>query len=138
MEGDYITITLRKSRKSHRDSNAHAWDNFARTVKERVVVIPDYDVKKIHLHDRMALYEGAKMNFFASQGPAVLGYYSDAPYAVLNMHPTDGDRDKKYLDFEGLEKEFQWPWANSRQRIFWKPDISSNITEAYEWAQTTY
>ena len=136
----HITITLRKSRREYRNSSA-AWLEMAKAVPG-VVVIQDYAEKPLHLHDRMALYEGAKMNFFVANGPAVLCLYSDAPYAVVGMYGNDegahASRDRKYLDFEGMKEGFQYPWANKNQRIFWTPDSLGNIEKAYAWARTHF
>jgi hypothetical protein len=72
------TITLRNfERWPHRNSNVKAWETFAAEIGAEV--IEDYEVKPIHLHERMALYAGAKMNFFVTNGPVMLCFLSEYP-----------------------------------------------------------
>lgn len=72
------TVTLRTTRRwPWRNSNEEVWREFAREIGARV--IPDYDVEPIDLHERMALYAGAEMNFFVTNGPVILCFLSDYP-----------------------------------------------------------
>jgi hypothetical protein len=135
-EGDYITVTLRNSpRRRERNSDVAAWTEFAKSVKEEVIVIEDWEDKPIHLHERMALYEGAKMNFHGNNGPAVLCMFSDAPYASIVKHD---ERTRKYWLEQGMHENQQWPWATNKQRIFWMTDTVENLKQAYAWAQTVF
>ncbi len=72
------TVTLRRTQRADtRNSNVDVWRTFAGEIGARV--IPDYDDEPIHLHERMALYAGAEMNFFVTNGPAVLCFLSEYP-----------------------------------------------------------
>lgn len=72
------TVTLREEgRIPERNSNLEAWRTFAAEIGARV--IEDYEVEPIHLHERMALYAGAEMNFFVTNGPVMLCFLSEYP-----------------------------------------------------------
>jgi hypothetical protein len=72
------TVTLRKTQRNlGRNSDEAAWRAFAAEIGARV--IPDYDDEPLHLHERMALYAGAEMNFFVTNGPVILCFLSDYP-----------------------------------------------------------
>jgi len=47
------------------------------------VVIDDYYAKPIHLHDRFALYAGAKMNFGVCNGPVFTLSLTEYPVAMF-------------------------------------------------------
>jgi len=77
------TVTLRKTdRHPTRNANEADWRAFAKEIG--AVVIEDYDVKPIHLHERMALYAGAEMNFFTNNGPAILCLLSEYPAMLFD------------------------------------------------------
>lgn len=72
------TVTLRRTqRAASRNSREADWRTFAAEIGARV--IEDYDVAPIHLHERMALYAGAEMNFFVTNGPVMLAFLSEYP-----------------------------------------------------------
>jgi hypothetical protein len=126
--GDYITVTLRNTGKEYRNSSK-SWKRFIE--EKKPVVIPDYADQKIHLHERMRLYEGAKMNFLVSNGPATLVYFSEAPYAVLKI-VSSGSASKEYLEKQGMPEGFQWKFRGKNQKMFWMDDTYENINKAYE------
>ena len=67
---DY-TVTLRRNPGAKsRNSDEISWREFARRIN--AVVIEDYYVQPIHLHDRVALYAGARMNYGVCNGPMAL------------------------------------------------------------------
>lgn len=79
------TVTLRKTQRSEtRNSDEATWRAFADEIGARV--IPDYDDEPIHLHDRMALYAGAEMNFFVTNGPAILCFLSEYPAMAFDVN----------------------------------------------------
>lgn len=120
---DY-TITLRNYyRDEERNSNEEAWLKFADEIG--AVVIRDWCDEKIHLHDRMALYAGAKMNFFTNNGPAALCVFSDYPYTLFVKKFV-----KAYHDIHWPENT-QVPWANENQRTFWQTDSYENIRASH-------
>ncbi len=114
------TVTIRNQPNKPQRNSSNAWYEFAKEI--RATIIEDYDQKKIGLHERMALYAGAKMNFFRPNGPAALGFVSDIPYvcflhgAKLNYHNENKFGPKDRL-----------PWANDRQICTWEPDTIENI-----------
>ncbi len=131
--GDYITITLRKSRNPERDSKDAEWEKFAAMSGEKVVMIPDGEIKPIPLMERFALYAGAKMNFMVINGPATLCFHSDAPYICMR---TIGCKDSGSTSPEsslanGITPGFQFPWANANQRLSYLDDTAQNIMS--EW-----
>lgn len=85
------TVTLRKTQRSEgRNSNESAWRIFADEIGARV--IPDYDDEPIHLHERMALYAGARMNFFVTNGPVMLCFLSEYPAMGFCVNDSPMDR----------------------------------------------
>jgi hypothetical protein len=124
------TITLRKTQRSpSRDSNDEAWREFAREIS--AFVIEDYDAKPIQLHTRMALYAGARMNFFVSNGPGVLCSFTEYPCMLFNTHHAEGSLRADGIGGWGV----QYPWMlEDRQRAIWEPDSIDNIRRHfYEW-----
>lgn len=113
------TVTIREyGRYTERNSDP-CWRKFAEEIG--AVVIEDYAVKPIHLHDRMALYAGAEMNFMGANGPGGLLYFSDLPYVIFN-----GRANRLY------HKEHGWldeplPWAVENQHVVWEMDAYENI-----------
>jgi hypothetical protein len=114
------TVTIRDyGRYKERNSDLPAWRRFAEEVG--AVVIEDYNTQPIHLHDRMALYAGAEMNFMTGNGPGSLLLYSDYPYCIFN-----GKVNRAY------HKEHGWldeplPWAVENQHVVWELDNYENI-----------
>lgn len=148
--GDFITITLREIFYwPQRNSNVDAWLEFAKTLPGRVVILRDTWKRDepleghetcrdavIDLHKRYALYRRAKMNFFVTNGPATLAYFTtDVPYMVFFKDaPGYPCYDPKFLqDFIGLEPYGQFPWASEQQRLVYADDTVENITKA--WAE---
>lgn len=122
------TVTLRKNPTAPcRNSNELTWRQFAKEID--AVVIEDYADKPIHLHDRMALYAGAKMNFGVCNGPvAMIGL---TPYPVAMFVNSDSARNSQLKDRIALEQE-RFPWMLPTQRLVWKTDTIENLLEAVE------
>ncbi len=112
------TVTMRDyDRIPKRNSNREAWLKFAEDIG--AYVIEDWNVSRIHLHDRMALYAGAEMNFGVVSGPMALCEYSDYPYIML----------MKYVDTTYMTNHCRpvgscLPWANEMQKNIWTDDDS--------------
>lgn len=125
--GDYVTVTLRKSRTPERDSNEAEWMKFVEKTNYFVEVLVDGE--KIPLAERMKLYAGAKMNFFVMNGPATLCFHSDAPYLVMKTigGPNSGSTSPESSKVNGIYPGFQFPWANQNQRLSYKEDTCENI-----------
>lgn len=126
------TVTLRKTQRSPlRNSDESVWRDFATEIGARV--IPDYDVEPIHLHDRMALYAGAEMNFFVSNGPGMLCSFTEYPCMLFNTHHSAGS-----LEADGLKGwGAQHPWLLPNQRAIWEEATSESIRRHfYHWKET--
>lgn len=85
------TVTLRRTQRSPgRNSRELNWQAFAREIGAHV--IPDYEDRPIHLHERMALYAGAEQNFFVTNGPVMLCFLSEYPAMgfCVNESPMTG------------------------------------------------
>lgn len=110
-----ITITIRnQQRHDDRNSNRETWDRVA--VELNAHVIEDYDDRPIALHDRMAIYAGAEMNYFVANGPVALCLWSDYPYTLFVRRNEDSFLRPKYCP--GM----QLPWAVDGQKIVISPD----------------
>ena len=128
------TVTLRKTpRANGRDSDEEAWRTFADEIGARV--IPDYDVEPIHLHDRVALYAGAEMNFFVSNGPGVLCSFTTYPCMIFDTHLAAGS-----LNSDGIKgRGAQYPWMMKNQYAIWEAASLVNIRKHfYSWAAGNY
>lgn len=125
------TVTLRKTQRSPlRDSDEDVWRDFASEIGARV--IPDYDVEPIHMHDRMALYAGAEMNFFVSNGPGVLCSFTEYPCMLFNTHHAAGS-----LKGDGVGFGAQYPWMLPNQRAIWEEATPESLRRHhYHWWQT--
>jgi hypothetical protein len=115
------TVTIRDSiRNKHRDSNREAWEDFAKEIG--AVVIEDAYKVPLSLKERFALYN-SEMNFFCSNGPGALCFYSDLPYVFFSPPSAD---DTVH------EVGFQYPWRNKNQIRVWAEDTPRNIRRAFE------
>jgi hypothetical protein len=152
--GRYITITLREAEQyPHRNSNMEAWLRFASYLKnrgERVIFVRDtaraHDLingfessiyAPTDLHYRAALYQGAAMNLFVSNGPATLAYFSDWRWMMFLKIEPDGhayapNTPKFWREEFGMEVGEQFPWARADQRIIWKGDSYENLVAAWQ------
>jgi hypothetical protein len=131
--GDYITVTLRKSRNPERNSNESEWQKFADSCGERVVIIPDSEGGTFPLAERMKTYASAKMNFMVMNGPATLCFHSDAPYLVMRTIGCEnsGSISPSSSKVNGIYPGFQFPWANRNQKLSYLTDTAENIVN--EW-----
>jgi len=125
------TVTLRKTGRSPlRDSDEPMWRAFAKEIGARV--IPDYDVEPIHLHDRVALYAGAEMNFFVSNGPGVLCSFTEYPCMLFNTVHAAGS-----LKADGVGYGEQYPWMLPNQRAVWEIATEESLhRHFYHWLDT--
>jgi hypothetical protein len=125
------TVTLRKTQRSPlRDSDEPMWRAFAAEIGARV--IPDYDVEPIHLHERMALYAGAEMNFFVSNGPGVLCSFTEYPCMLFNTHHA-----RESLLGDGMAEFDQYPWMLANQRAIWEEATAESVRRHFAHWQAT-
>jgi hypothetical protein len=121
------TVTLRKTQRAPgRNSNDEAWLRFAREIGARV--FPDYEDAPVHLHDRVAAYAGAEMNFFVSNGPGVLCSFTEYPCMLFNTHHAAGS-----LLGDGIGYGEQYPWMLENQRAIWNEDTYEVISRHFEY-----
>lgn len=125
------TVTLRSTQRSPlRNSERSLWMSFASEIG--ALVIPDYDEVPIHLHDRMALYAGAKMNFFVSNGPGILCSLSEYPCMMFNTHHA-----RESLLKDGMQDFEQYPWMLQNQRAIWEEATAGSLTAHFShWLRT--
>ncbi len=120
-----FTVTIRDyDRYPERNSNRPAWERFAKEIG--AVVIDEYYKKPISLHERMALYAGAKMNYFVGNGPASLVLFSHYPFVTF-MKTNYEELAQQGVPFGG-----QLPWMVNNQRFVWEQDDHYQIMKAHE------
>lgn len=131
--GNYLTLTLRKSRNPERDSNEEASYEFAKKCDRKVIVIPDWDVHPIDIEDRMRLYSGAYLNMGVINGPMTLCFHSDAPYVCMKTigPPESHSTNLEFSRRNGITPGFQFPWANDRQKLSYLDDSLENLLFEY-------
>jgi hypothetical protein len=123
------TVTLRNFRRfTNRNSREQDWRTFAAEIGARV--IPDYEVEPIGLHERLALYEGAQMNFFVTNGPVMLCFLGEAPamgFDVQNSPPA------------GFKFGESYPFLLPQHRQIWEPDTLENIHKHFRaWEKSRW
>ncbi len=120
------TVTLRNTKRwPHRNSREEVWREFSAEIG--ALVIPDYDIEPIDLHERMALYAGAEMNFFVSNGPVILCFLSDYPAMSFDVGQSP-------LINLGIPMGGQYPFLLSNHRQIYEPDTSETIRKHfYHW-----
>jgi hypothetical protein len=125
------TITLRTSdRWPERNSNVAAWREFAAEIG--ALVIEDYAVKPMPLHQRVALYAGARMNFFVTNGPAGLCYTTPYPMMQFDVQKCAG-----IMRQCGIATGGKLPWMTKDQLMIWEPDDLPVIRRHFEgWNET--
>ena len=124
------TVTIRdNSQAKARDSNRDAWERFAEEIG--ATVIDDYRIDPIHLHDRVALYAGAKMNFGVCNGPTHL--ITQTPYPVMMFVNTESAR-RNTIRW-GSQPGENLPWMLSNQRLIWQEDSFDNLRRIFDEAR---
>lgn len=121
------TVTLREQPvvHLHRNSNIEAWTRFANEIG--AMIIRDYVVDPIPLHQRMAIYAGAEMNFGVDNGP--MSILTMSPYPVMAFAYG---RNAKYLHKCGLEYGDRFPWCLPNQMMHWEDDDYDNLMARFE------
>lgn len=110
------TVTIRRDwRLPAFNSNAEALIAFAKEIGGRV--IDDYDVERLPLHERFALYAGAEMNFGTVTGPMHLITLSNHPAMIFKANVLADALKKNGIGFGG-----NYPWALPGQSLVWESD----------------
>jgi hypothetical protein len=95
------------------------------------LVIPDYDDVPIHLHERMALYAGAEMNFFVTNGPVMSCFLSEYPAMGFDVQ-------KSPMKGFGVPFGESYPWLlKDRHFQVYEPDTLENMRKHFAaWKRT--
>lgn len=118
------TVTIRRTQRSAgRNSNEAAWLEFAAEID--ALVIPDYDDEPLHLHERMALYAGAEMNFFVTNGPVMLCFLSEYPAIGFCVNDSPMDR-------FGVPYGERYPFLLPQHHQIYESDTLENIRKNWE------
>ena len=122
------TVTLRRNEMAPaRNSNEEAWRTFARQIG--AYVIEDYVDQPIHLHDRMALYSEAEMNFGVSNGPLAMIGFTDYPMIMFVPKGSAASATVK----SGVPWGGKYPWMLSNQNMIWEQDNLENLRACYKY-----
>lgn len=119
------TVTLRRTQRvPERNSNEADWRTFAAEIGARV--IQDYEDEPIHLHERMALYAGAEMNFFVTNGPVMLCFLSEYPAMGFDLQ-------KSTMVKLGVPFGEPYPFLMAdRHRQIYEPDTLENMRKNFK------
>lgn len=118
------TVTLRNTRRwPNRNSREADWRTFAAEIGARV--IEDYDVEPMHLHERMALYAGAEMNFFVTNGPVMLCFLSEYPAMGFDVQQSP-------MIPLGIPMGEPYPYLLDQHRQVYEPDTLENIRKHFD------
>lgn len=123
------TVTIRDTgHNSFRNSDEEVWRTFAAEIG--ATVIEDYRVKPIHLHERMALYAGAEMNFGVTNGPVFMLFFT--PYPVMLF---DCLQAKKSCEGHGIKLGQNVPFALKDQMLVWdeRPTLADIRARFAQW-----
>ncbi len=152
-----VTITLREAEHgATRNSRVSDWLQFADWVQARVPAViivrdtakaddpvPGFSTSPRASRDldyRFALYEGAAINLFVSNGPCGFAFFGSRPGLVFAEPPTgDGSGEfwntpEHWHECHGIKVGEQFPWCRKDQRYVWKADTYENIVAA--WNET--
>jgi hypothetical protein len=108
--------TTRKPHSPERNSNPDIWYRFAEEIG--ATLIEDNFVKPIHLHDRMALYAGAQMNFGVLNGPIYMLSLTAYPMVMMVNNAAAESQLRKWPASPGQS----FPWLLKNQTMFWEHD----------------
>ena len=121
-----FTVTLRhEPRIRDMNSDAGAWRRFAAEIGAEV--IEDYNDAPIELHEKLALYAGARMNFGVVNGPMHLLTLTEYPVTIFKANVSAPNLAK-----HGIPTATQLPWARPHQRLVWEDDTYDNLMRYFE------
>ena len=123
-KSERYTVTLRNyPHRANRNSDEKLWRDFAKNIGARL--IPDFVDEPIHLHERMALYAGAEMNFGVTNGPVWMLFLSPYPVTMFDCSINA----PLWLE-HGIKEGRQLPWALPHQRLVWKRPTMDDLMAA--------
>ncbi len=119
------TVTIRETfHNPHKNSDRDMWLVFAAKINAKV--IEDTTREPIDLHERIAYYAGAKMNYGVVNGPLALLYYTPYPFAIS----CDPQATKKSFGGHNIRPGDQVPWFLPTQKLIWeKPTLEGMLRE---------
>lgn len=111
------TVTLRNVPVHPERNSPPLWREFAKKIG--AVLIEDFGDRPIDLHERVALYAGAKMNFGVINGPLAMLFLSPYPLMMCQC-----DTAVQAWGKHGVKRGEQLPWFLPGQSLVWeKPTI---------------
>jgi hypothetical protein len=131
IECDY-TVTIRENSMGGargRDSHRDAWEKFASEIGAHV--IDDYARNPIHLHTRMAMYAGARMNFGVCNGPVHMISLTPYPVAMWVNGPSAANSQLRW----GMRHGQKYPWMLPNQSMIWQSDTVDNLRRSFDGMQ---
>jgi hypothetical protein len=120
------TVTIRDNLTAKARNSSDAWYRFASEIG--ACILEDWRCDPVHLHDRMALYAGAKMNFGVCNGPIHL--LSLTSYPVQMWVNTDSARNGQMR--WGMQPGQKYPWMLPNQTMVWQEDNLDNLRRAFD------
>jgi hypothetical protein len=119
-----FTVTIRNNHDDtkmrphspERNSNPDTWYRFADEIG--ATLIEDHFIKPIHLHDRVALYAGAQMNFGVLNGPMYMLSLTAYPMTMMVNNAAAERQLRKWPASPGNN----FPWLLNKQTMFWRHD----------------
>lgn len=118
------TVTLRNyPHNAYRNSDEDLWREFAAKIGARV--IEDFADEPIGLHERVALYAGAEMNFGVTNGPVWLLFLTPYPVTMFDCLVN-----APLWQAHGIQPWTQLPWALPHQKLVWHCPTMSDLLAA--------
>ena len=144
-----VTMTLRDTYETGRNSDREAWREAAEAIRARgyaVIELEDSGLAlglgrgfyELDVELRMALYQEAALNLHSHGGPMVLSWYSDAPWIGFGAALPAADWKAHWEKHLCLKVGEQLPWARPDQRLVYESDSREVILREFErWAGAT-
>jgi hypothetical protein len=145
LKGRYVTITMRNTYGTARNSNEDAWAAFRKHAYKKGYwpqVIPDTEdcawadgvgaMAAINPLVRHALYAGAAMNLGVNGGPMALCYYGGLPYLQFRMVSDYYSTTPDHFRRMGLPVGTQMPWSREDQRCVWEDDTAETLIREFD------
>ena len=127
LAGDRFTVTMRQTFwRRERNSDPNVWHEFARRIGARV--FEDYDTKSTPLHERVASYAGARMNYGVPTGPLSLCFWTNYPLTQF----CDPELFAKPWAAQGVPVNGQVPWFLPNQQLVWEKPTMDNLMREFD------
>jgi hypothetical protein len=127
-----FTVTMRNQKtKPDRNSDQVVWRTFAEEIGAHV--IEDFDDVPIHLHERMWLYAGARMNFGIVSGPLTMCSFSIYPCVTFGWEWAWGNG---FYEKAGISYGEAMPWLGPNQFTEWEVPTLARLRRWFaEWSK---